>query len=75
MSTCLSVPVTLVHLFVFKTYTWTCLWYLDLQKARQLQGLVVSVTASCIGDKDNWKTEVVVYVQKLSESSTSCGDD
>lgn len=38
---------------------------------RQLLGLVMSLTASCIGDEDDRKQEVVVSVQKLPESSPS----
>lgn len=38
---------------------------------RQLLGLVVPLTASCIGDKDNRKQEVVVFVYQLSKRLSS----
>lgn len=46
--------------------------YLDLQEARKLLGLMMSLAASCIGDKDNREEEVVVLVQKLLKCSSSC---
>lgn len=49
----------------------TCLSYLDLQQVRQLLGLVMSLTASCVGDEDDRKQEVVVLVQKLLKRSPS----
>ena len=52
----------------------TCLSYLDIQQMRQLLGLVMSLTTSCIGDKYNRKQEVLVLVQKLPESSLSSRD-
>lgn len=48
--------------------------YLDVQQVRQLLGLVMSLTTSCVGDKNNRKQEVVVLVQKLPESLSSRRD-
>lgn len=48
--------------------------YLDVQQVRQLLGFVVSLAASCIGDEDSGKKEVVVTVQELPESSPSSWD-
>lgn len=51
-----------------------CLSYLDVQQVRQLLGLVMSVTASCVCDKYHRKQKVVVSIQQLLESSSSSGN-
>lgn len=48
----------------------TCLSYLDVQQVRQLLGLVLSLTASCIGDENHRKPEVVVPVHQIPKSSS-----
>ena len=45
--------------------------YLDVQQARQLRGLVMSLAASRICDENNRQQEVVVFVHKLSKSPLS----
>lgn len=69
MKTCLSVCLCL-SLSVTGLFSIS-LSYLDLQQARQLLGLMMSLTASSIGDKDHRKQEVVVLVQKLPKCSSS----
>ena len=49
----------------------TRLSYLDLQQVRQLLGLLMPLTASCIGDKHHRKQEVVVLVHNLPKRSSS----
>lgn len=45
--------------------------YLHLKEVRQLLGLVMSLTASCVGDKDDREQEVVVLVHKFPKCPSS----